>query len=87
MSDDHAASLATMVAAFLPVEGDVTRVTMTSCDRDGFEVRLTLAPTEPDAADGLAFGRLGFPEPLSDPGQARHALVELVHAAGAGSPP
>lgn len=86
MNDDHAASLATMVAAFLPVEGVVTGVTMTSCDRYGFEVRLTLAPTEPGGADGLAFGRLGFPEPLTDPGEARQAMVERVRAAEASGP-
>jgi heme iron utilization protein len=83
MNDDHADSLMTMVAAFLPVEGEVTGVTMTSCDRYGFEVRLALAPSEADGADGLAFGRLGFPEPLTAPAQARHAMVDLVRAAEA----
>jgi putative heme iron utilization protein len=78
---DHADALATIVAAFLPVEGEVTTVTMTSCDRYGFEVKLGLAPSEASGEPGLAFGRLGFDEVLSGPGQARHAMVRLVRAA------
>ena len=81
MNADHADSLCTMVAAFLDVEGEVTAATMTSCDRYGFEVRLALAPSEPGGDEGLAFGRLGFPEPLTAAEQARHAMVELVRAA------
>lgn len=76
MNDDHAGTLVEMVAAFLPVEGAVTGVTMLSCDRYGFEVQLAL---EPDSAPHeMAFGRLGFPAPLSAPDQARHAMVQLV---------
>ena len=86
MNDDHAASLSTLVAAFLPVEGEVTAATMTSCDRYGFEVQLALAPDEPGGEPGLAFGRIGFEEPLDAPDRARHAMVALVRAAESASP-
>ncbi|WP_052665515.1 HugZ family protein [Nitriliruptor alkaliphilus] len=82
-NEDHADALATIVAAFLPVEGEVTGVTMTTCDRYGFEVRIDLAPSEPGGASGLAFGRLGFDGVLDEPGQARGAMVRLVQAAEA----
>lgn len=81
MNADHADSLRTMVDAFLSVEGEVTEVTMLACDRYGFEVRLTLAAAADDGEAGLAFGRLGFPEPLTSAEQARGAMVELVRAA------
>jgi heme iron utilization protein len=83
MNDDHAASLLTLVGAYLPVEGEVTAATMTSCDRYGFEVQLTLAPEQPGGDPGLAFGRIGFEAPLTDAGQARHAMVALVRDAEA----
>jgi heme iron utilization protein len=85
MNDDHAASLLTMVDAFLPVEGEVTAATMTSCDRYGFEVQLALAPAEAGGDPGLAFGRIGFEAPLSAIEDARHAMVALVRAAEVGS--
>jgi heme iron utilization protein len=81
MNDDHAESLVTMVDAFLPVEGEVTAATMTSCDRYGFEVQLALAPTEPGGDAGMAFGRIGFVEPLTAADEARHAMVVLVRNA------
>jgi heme iron utilization protein len=81
MNDDHADSLVTMADAFLPVEGEVTAATMTSCDRYGFEVQLALAPVEPEGDPGMAFGRIGFVEPLTDAAEARHAMVVLVRAA------
>lgn len=80
---DHADALATIVAAFLPLDGEVTAVTMTSCDRYGFEVRLELAPSEAGGDPGVAFGRLGFDEVLTEPGEARHAMIRLVRAAEA----
>jgi heme iron utilization protein len=83
VNDDHADALATIVAAFLPVEGPVASVRMTSCDRYGFEVRIDLAPPRPGDDRALAFGRLGFDEVLTAPGQTRHALVRLVRAAEA----
>lgn len=82
-NEDHADALATIVAAFLPVEGEVTAVRMTTCDRYGFEVRLELAPPSPGGDPGLAFGRLGFDMVLSEAGEARHAMVRLVRAAEA----
>jgi heme iron utilization protein len=81
VNDDHADALATIVSAFLPVEGEVTGVTMTSCDRYGFEVRIDLSPPTPSDEPALAFGRLGFDAVLADPAQTRHALVRLVRAA------
>ncbi len=82
VNEDHADALADIVAAFLPVAGEVDAVTMTSCDRYGFEVRIDLVAGE-DERPGLAFGRLGFDEVLTEPGQARHAMVRLVRAAEA----
>lgn len=81
MNEDHAESLRTMVDAFLPVRGEVIAATMTSCDRYGFEVQLALAPTEPNGEAGVAFGRIGFAEPLAAPEETRHAMVALVRAA------
>ncbi len=81
MNDDHAESLRTIVGAFLDVDGEVTEAKMIACDRYGFEVQLALAPAEPDAVAGLAFGRLAFDPPLTAAEQARQAMVELVRAA------
>ena len=83
VNDDHADALRTIVAAFLDVDGDVTDVTMTSCDRYGFDVQLALAPSEPGADPGLAFGRLGFDAVLDAPAESRGAMVRLVRAAEA----
>lgn len=83
MNDDHAASLVTMVDAFLPVDGEVVAATMTSCDRYGFEVQLTLAPTQPGGDPGLAFGRIGFEQLLGSAADARHAMVALLRVAAA----
>ncbi|MTV24940.1 DUF2470 domain-containing protein [Nitriliruptoraceae bacterium ZYF776] len=83
VNDDHRDALLAIVDAFLDVEGEVAEVSMLSCDRYGFEVRLTLAPATPDAEPGLAFGRLGFDTVLGEPGEARHAMVRLTRAAEA----
>jgi putative heme iron utilization protein len=83
VNEDHAAALRTIVAAFLEVDGEVTEVTMTSCDRYGFEVQLALAPPAADERPGLAFGRLGFDTVLDAPDEARGAMVRLVRAAEA----
>lgn len=78
MNDDHADAMRAMVDHLLDVEGDVVDVTMLSCDRYGFEVELTLEPTSPGDAPGLAFGRVGFRRPLTRAADARGAMVELV---------
>lgn len=78
---DHVDALRTIVAAELHVDGEVTGVTMTSCDRYGFEVQLDLAPDEAGGRPGLAFGRLGFDTVLDAAGDARHAMVRLLRAA------
>ena len=78
MNDDHADSMRAMVDHHLDVEGEVTDVTMLSCDRYGFELRLELAAEDGDP--GVAFGRIGFEEPLTDGSQARAAMIALVRA-------
>jgi heme iron utilization protein len=83
VNDDHAEALATIVTAFLPVDGEVRAVTMTTCDRYGFEVRLELAPAEPGGRAGLAFGRLGFDQVLDAAAETRGAMVRLTRAAEA----
>lgn len=86
MNADHRDAMAAMVAAFLQVEGEAEEVTMLACDRYGIEVRIELAPREPGGDRGLAFGRIGFDEVLSEPGQAREAMVRLTRAARAQAP-
>lgn len=78
MNEDHADSMHAMVDHLLDVEGDVLGVTMVSCDRYGFEVELSLAPTDPSDPPGIAFGRLGFRRPLARPADARAAMIELA---------
>lgn len=79
MNDDHAHSMRAMVDHFLDVDGDVADVTMLSCDRYGFDLRLDLA-TDGDDEPEVAFGRIGFEEPLTDGAQAREAMIALVRA-------
>ena len=81
MNHDHADALRTIVDAFLDVDGEVIEARMLSCHRYGFEVQLALAPDQPDAVGGLAFGRLGFEPPLTAAKQARQAMGDLVSAA------
>jgi heme iron utilization protein len=86
VNDDHREALRTIVGAFLDVPEPVEEVTMISCDRYGFEVRLRTAPAEPGRDPGLAFGRLAFDEVLDDAAATRGAMVRLVRAAEAGHP-
>lgn len=81
MNEDHAGHMHAMVDHHLDVDGEVTDVTMLSCDRYGFELRLKLAAAT-DQDPEVAFGRIGFDEPLTDGSQAREAMVALVRAAG-----
>jgi len=83
MNDDHADSLVAIVAHQLDVPETVTAVTMLSCDRYGFEVQLELAAAPGETRPGVAFGRIGFPQPLLAADQARAAMVDLVRAARA----
>lgn len=78
MNDDHADALRTMADHLLDIDGEVTGVTMLSCDRYGFEVELSLAPQDPSDPPGIAFGRLGFHRPLARSADARRAMIELV---------
>lgn len=79
MNEDHAHNLRDMVDAYLDVPEPVTDVTMLSCDRYGFEVRIGIEADTPDG-NTVAFGRIGFDEPLERPEQAREAMVALVRA-------
>lgn len=78
MNDDHRAALADIVDHELDVDDEVTDVEQLSCDRYGFEVRLTTAG-EP----GVAFGRIGFDQVLEDAEEARGAMVALTRRARA----
>lgn len=82
MNEDHAEHLVGMVDHYLDVDAEVAEVTMLSCDRYGFDLRLDLA--EGGGESGLAFGRIGFREPLTDGSQAREAMVALVRAVPGG---
>ncbi len=79
MNEDHTDSMRDMVAAYLDVDGPVTDVEMTSCDRYGFELRLTVE--DGDGGHRTAFGRIGFDEPLGDASRAREAMVRLTRRA------
>lgn len=83
MNDDHADALAAMAGAFLDVDGVVGDVTMLACDRYGIEVRIAVEPAD-DTASGVAFGRIGFDTVLTDPAEARAAMVRLTTAARGG---
>lgn len=74
MNEDHQGAMALMVDAFLEVPHPVGEVTMLSCDRYGFELRLSMAggPHE------VAFARLAFDQPLADGSEARSAMVALT---------
>ncbi len=78
MNADHREAMADIVAHELDVSDEVTEVELLSCDRYGFEVRLTTAG-EP----GLAFGRIGFDKVLGAPDEARGAMVALTRRARA----
>ena len=55
---------------------EVTDVEQLSCDRYGFEVRLTT-----EGEQGVAFGRIGFDEMLQAADEARGAMVALTRRA------
>lgn len=80
MNADHAVAMQAMAAAFLEVPAPVAAATMLSCDRYGVELRLELAGGK-DERPGLAFGRIGFDQPLEAAEEARTAMVRLTRAA------
>ncbi|MDX1659345.1 MAG: hypothetical protein R3343_11035 [Nitriliruptorales bacterium] len=49
---------------------------------DGLPQVVTLGELAPDHEEdpGMAFGRIGFEAPLTDPSQAREAMIALVRA-------
>lgn len=76
MNDDHRDAMADIVAHELDVPDEVTQVEMLSCDRYGFEVRLTTS-----GEGGLAFGRIGFDDVLDAADAARGAMIALTRRA------
>lgn len=80
MNDDHRDHMRAMVDHHLDVDGELTDVTMVSCDRYGFDLRLELA-ADGDDEPGVAFGRIGFEEPLTAGSEARRAMIALVRTA------
>ncbi len=81
MNADHGESLVEMTRAFLDVPGSIGEVSMLSCDRYGFEVQIAV-DDHPEGHE-VAFGRIGFGEPLQAADEARTAMVELVRQARA----
>lgn len=82
MNDDHRENLRQIATHFLPdVAGTVREVQMLSCDRYGFEVRFDLEPGSSGDGNDVAFGRIGFTEPLSTAAGARAGMVTLVQIA------
>jgi heme iron utilization protein len=73
MNEGHRDVLLVYCRAFSKY-AEVSRATMTSIDRYGFEMTAT-------TATGPRPLRLGFAEPIHTPTQARRALAELLHQA------
>ncbi len=78
MNADHRDAMLDIVAHELDLPDPVTDVELLSCDRYGFEVRLTTT-----GEHELAFGRIGFDEPLDAADEARGAMVALTRRARA----
>ena len=74
MNADHADSLVLLAATHAQLEGG--EAAMTSVDRLGFTVRVK-------TADGMKGSRINFPHEVSNAGETRTALVEMVRAARA----
>jgi len=75
MNEDHTDALLAYARAFTAAT-DATQAVMTAVDRYGFEMTVT-------TPRGAGPVRLGFEQPLTQPAQAREALVALFHAAQA----
>ncbi|MGE2729474.1 HugZ family protein [Mycolicibacterium vaccae] len=76
LNADHADSLLAM-ARILGGYPDATGATCTGADRYGLDLRLT---TE----RGVAYARVGYPQPINAIGELRSAAVELTRLARAG---
>lgn len=75
LNDDHADSLLAM-ARRLGGYPDATEATCTGADRYGLDLRLA---TE----RGVAYTRIGYPQPINSVGEMRSAAVELTRRARA----
>ena len=73
MNDDHAdANL--LYAQRLAGLDEATAATMTSVDRHGFTLRVTMP-------EGSRVARLAFPAPVTSPEEVRRAVIELLDVA------
>lgn len=76
LNDDHAESLAAM-ARTLGGYPDTTAAVCTGADRYGLDLRLT-------TDRGLAYTRIGYPDPIDSIGELRSAAVALTQRARQG---
>jgi putative heme iron utilization protein len=72
MNADHTEAMILLAATHSQIEA--TEATMTAVDRLGFHLRLK-------TADGMKGTRINFPGEVTNPGETRAALVEMVRAA------
>jgi len=72
MNADHKDALVVLARTFAHI--DSTEATMTAVDRLGFHVRLK-------TAEGMRGTRIAFPREISNPGETRKVLVEMVQHA------
>jgi heme iron utilization protein len=72
MNADHKDALVLLARQFAHI--DSTEATMTAVDRLGFHVRLK-------TADGMRGARIAFFRGISNPGETRNVLVEMVQQA------
>ena len=73
LNADHADALASMARAFGGYP-DTDEAVCTGIDRYGLDMRV-------HTPRGVAYTRVGFPEPLTSAGQLRSVTAELAHAA------
>jgi heme oxygenase (biliverdin-IX-beta and delta-forming) len=73
LNDDHAVALLEMALAFTGY-ADATAATCTAADRYGLDLVL-------DTPRGRAPARVGFADPVTEPGELRAATVELARRA------
>ena len=76
LNADHADALVAM-AKVLGGYPDTTAATCTGADRYGLDLRIT-------TDRGMAYTRIGYPEPIDSVGELRSAAVELTRLARRG---
>ena len=72
MNRDHAEALRLMARKFASIEA--SSVTMTACDRSGFNIRA-------ESGEGSRSARIDFPEEARSPADARRVLVAMTKEA------